>query len=156
MNIKKFFGFFILLWISLAFAKVWLLNGEIFTNATLQHFVFYAIVCLITVALFRRFGIITYIETILALIFYILGGIFLDLIVTSNYTTLSLFKNEVYWIGYVVMILAAMVFHKKRHIYLRKELHAQHHAHAHTPEHKAHGDHHQQPHGQHSPGKQHH
>jgi hypothetical protein len=158
MNVKKFFGFFFLQWLIFAFVKVWLLNGQIFSSTNIQNWVYYFIIAVVTVALFRRFGIITYIEAGFALVFYTFGTLFLDLVITSNYTSLSLFKSVTYWIGYVVMILAAMIFHKKRHVYLRRELHAQHHDHHAAQEHqdhKSHGDHHQQNHGQHPPGKHH-
>jgi hypothetical protein len=156
MNIKKFFGFFFLQWLIFLFVKIWLFKGQIFSSLTIQHLVYYLIIAVVIVALFRRFGIITYIETLFALFFYIIASLFLDLVITTNYTGLNLFKDYSYWIGYVVLFLAAMFFHKKRHIYLRKELHSHGHGHgADHSGHKSHGDHHQSPHGQHGPGKAH-
>jgi len=157
MNVTKFFGFFILQCVAFLFLKVWLLNGEVFGSAALQAGVYYFIIAVVTIALFRRFGIITYIESVFALIFYTLGTLFFDLVITTNYTGMSLFSNLTYWWGFLAMILAAMFFHKKRHVYLRKELHAHHHGHGHdaAAAHKSHGDHHQPPHGQHGPGKTH-
>jgi hypothetical protein len=129
MTIFKFFGFFFLQWIIFSFAKIWLINTEVFANPTFQNIVYYFIIFLITTALFRRFGVITYIETVFALVFWVFVGLFFDLIITSNYTGLSLFKSSTYWIGLAVLIISALLFHKKRHIQIRKELHAHHHGH---------------------------
>ena len=129
MTAKKFLLFLILQWVIFTFVKVWLFNTQVFASATLQNWFFWAIIAFVSVIFVRRFGIISYFECIFLLIMWVVVDLFLDLLITSSYTGLGIFKVSEYWFGYLAMILAVMIFHKKRHIAVRKELHAKHHGH---------------------------
>lgn len=52
--------------------------------------------------------------------------LFLDSVLGGRFSTANLsFQNQT-WAGYGVMMLTVILFHKKRHIQIRKELHAKH------------------------------
>ena len=155
MTWKKFFFFFLIQWLVFAFTKVWLLTGEVFSNGLAQGFLFLGILFFFSIALCRRFGVISFAEAFFVFIFWSVGAVFLDLIFTSNYTGLAIFKNTAYWTGYGAIGLGVMFFHKMRHLHVRHQMHAAKHAHGHGADHKSHGDHHQQQHGQQQPGKHH-
>jgi hypothetical protein len=129
MTPKKFIIFFVLQLVLFIFIKVWLFNNLILENPFSQNLFFWALVCFVTTALIRRFGVITYFEAFTIITVWVLVDAFFDLIITSSFTGLGLFAQWSYWVGYLVMLISIVFFHKKRHIHLRKELHAKHHAH---------------------------
>ncbi len=129
MNLKTLSLYSFLQWIILAFVKVWFFNSQIFSGPLLQSWVFWVITALVGAAVIRRFGVINYLEVFFILFAWVLGGAFLDLLITGNFTGLSIFTKPEYWISYIFLILSALIFHKKRHIQIRKELQAKHHAH---------------------------
>ena len=129
MTPKKFLLFLLIQWVVFTFIKLWLLNGLVFSSQTFQNWFFYALVAVFFVALVRRFGVISYFEVFFALGVWIVVDLLLDLIITSNFTGLALFKSTVFWYGYLDLFLATVIFHKKRHVYLRKELRAKHSGH---------------------------
>lgn len=116
-------------WLLWAAVKVWLFGYPVFANFGTQQVFFWVLTVIITVAFVRRFGPITLFESAIVMFFWTLAGLFLDLILTSKFTGLGIFSTQAFWDSYGVMIAAVFVFHKKRHIHVRKRLHAaKHHA----------------------------
>ena len=109
-------------------------------------------VFVIAMACARRLGVINFLEAMLATIIWVIGLLVGDFLFTQMVLGKEIFQHVVLWAGYVVAAVAIFLFHKKRHIQIRREL-AAHHAHSHEVHHKSHGDHHQQPHGHQEPGK---
>lgn len=126
MTPKKFFLLFFAQWLILALLKAWFFNSQIFANPGFQQTVYWILTAVITAALVRRFGHISFLEAFIVAVVWTLGNLLLDLILLSPYTGLSIFSAAEYWWGFLIMAAAIMVFHKKRHIQIRREMHAKH------------------------------
>ncbi|MDR3643190.1 MAG: hypothetical protein P4L74_06220 [Candidatus Doudnabacteria bacterium] len=124
MNRKNFLLFFLLEWLLTAALKIWLFNYQVFANLGSQQILFWIITVVITAAIVRRFGYISLFEMAVVAIFWTVAGMFLDLILTSKFTGLGMFRSQAYWDSFGIMIAALFLFHKKRHILARHKLHA--------------------------------
>jgi len=129
MTGKKFLLILVLQWVIFTLVKIWLFETSVFSSSIFQDWFYWAIVAVVSIALIRRFGIISFFEAIFALFIWIIADLFLDLVITVNFTGIGIYKSSEYWFGYLVMIVGVMVFHKMRHVAIRKELHAKHHGH---------------------------
>lgn len=123
MTFKSFFIAAFVQWLLMAFLKVWFFNHQIFSDPGVQEVAFWLISAVIYAAIVRRMGIMNFFEAIFIAIAWVLGNLLLDLMLVSAYTGLQIFHSHQYWGGYVVMAAAIMLFHKKRHIQVRHELH---------------------------------
>ena len=121
---KNFFALFFLQWLILALVKIWFFNHVIFANPGTQEIFFWIVTALVAIVFTLRLGIINFLEAFFAIFVWVVGGLFLDLIITSKFTGLAIFSKVSYWIGYIVVGVAVLLFHKKRHIAVRHELHA--------------------------------
>lgn len=115
----------------LALVKLWFFNNQIFANPGIQQIIFWILTCVIIAAIVRRFGLISFLEAFFLIIVWTLGNLLLDLLLVSNYTGLSIFHTQGYWVSFLVMDASIFILHKKRHIHIRKELRAQAHGHSH-------------------------
>ena len=97
--------------------------------------VFWMATIVITAALIRRVGVMNFMEAFFIMVVWTVGDAFSDLLITSLITGLEIFSNSNYWIGLAIMDVIIFLVHKKRHVYVRHELHAKAHGH---------GDHHGQ------------
>lgn len=128
-----FSKFFLILFLQ---AAVFIIIRLFFFNVTgfenwLYGFLYYALVFILSLAFARRLGVINYLEAIFVCIFWFFTNLFSDLLFTSNFLGTSMFTQRQLWLGYLAMLLAVFFFHKKRHVQIRKELHAKHHSHGH-------------------------
>jgi hypothetical protein len=126
MTPKKFLVIFILQALFFALLKGYFFQHQIFDNPGLQQVVFWAVIIIITAALARRFGPITFLEAFILVVVWTLGDLLLDLIIVTPFTGLSIFSASQYWFGFLVMDAALMVLHKMRHIHMRHQMHAKH------------------------------
>lgn len=124
MVAKNFFLHTVLLLIILTVIKIWFFHYEIFSNSGIQQIVFWLLCAAVAASFVRRFGLISYFEAIFIIIVWTLGGLLLDLLVTGIFTGLSIFSKTEYWAAFALMACVIFVFHKKRHIHIRHELHA--------------------------------
>ena len=131
MTGKKLALYTLLQFVILALLKIWFFNSIIFANSGIQQIAFYIIMAVVGAALVRRFGVINFFESFFIIFIWVLGDALLDLIITSHFTGLSLFSGQEYWAGAVFFGLSIFLFHKKRHLQVRHELHAKAHAAAH-------------------------
>ena len=123
MTPKKFLLIFFLQWLFLAVLKSLFFKYQIFANAGVQQTVFWAATIIITAALVRRFGPITFLEAFIVATAWTLGDLLLDLILVSAYAGLAIFFTSQYWAGLLLMIVTIMVGHKMRHIHIRHQAH---------------------------------
>ena len=126
MTPKKFLLIFFLQWLFLALLKGLIFKYQIFANAGLQQLAFWAATIIITAALARRFGPISFLEAFIVVIAWTLGDLLLDLILLSPYAGLSIFSGMEYWSGLFIMIASIMVCHKKHHIHIRRQMQGHH------------------------------
>jgi hypothetical protein len=125
MTFWKFILLSFLQWAILAGLKAWYFEQTILSGTT-GYLVYFVLTGAVVAAIIRRFGVINYLESILLLGLWVLGNIFLDLFITVNLAGLDLVGNWQYWVGTVVAGLSVFLFHKKRHIQIRKEQHHHH------------------------------
>lgn len=137
MTIRSFFFITLLQWIFFTILKVYFLKYSLFGNVGLQILVFWGLVMVLSAAMVRRLGIINFFESVFIILVWVVGGMLVDLIVTSVYTTTQIFRNFPLWTAYGLEAFAIFAFHKKRHIIIRHEQHAHHAGHGH-----GHGKHH--------------
>ncbi len=128
MTFGRFFGLGFVLAILLAALKIFyiqIFNAD--TQAVQYGFWFFTII--ITIACVRRMGVINFLESFLLCGFWFIMTIFFDFLITSQIVGFNMFSRLDIWVGYAIMTLSIFLFHKKRHIQIRKE-------------HAAHGGHH--------------
>lgn len=119
MNTERFAIFSFLAVVLTTLVKLIFITNLNIDNVILVY-VMWLLVALISIACARRLGIISYLEAIFVLGVWLLFELFLDLLLIS-----SLAGNEVYhhlylWISYLVMMVVVFLFHKKRHVEVRK------------------------------------
>ena len=131
MSLKKFLFFLFLQLAAVTGLKIWFFASEIFANPGLQEIIFWLLMAVASVAIVRRLGVINYLEAIFTAVVWTLAGLFVDLIITTNYTGLTIFLSVKYWIGFGVMAVGMFMFHKKRHVHIRHELRAKEHGQKH-------------------------
>ena len=135
MSFKNLAVYSVISWIILIPLKIWIFNNEIFANAGFEQLFFWAIICLVSISLVRRIGVINFFESFFVIFIWFVGGLFFDLVITSRFTGNSIFSKSEYWYGFLMLGLSVFLFHKKRHIHVRHELHAKAHAAAHPHDH---------------------
>lgn len=126
MTISKFFAIFGLQLVLLMAVKIFFYSTLNF-NDTFWQVAFLLITVVLATALIRRLGVISFLEAIFTLVFWFLFDLLMDLLVTSQIVDAPIFKTGSLWMGYLAMMLAVFLLHKKRHIHIRKELAAHHH-----------------------------
>lgn len=83
---------------------------------------FYALIAAGSIGVIRRFGDINYFESFLILIIWIVVGLLVDWVITSNIVDSAFFSNPHLWFSYLTMILAVLIFDRKEHVALRKAM----------------------------------
>jgi hypothetical protein len=78
----------------------------------------------VTTAAVRRIGVITYFECFLLMFIWLMFGFLIDVVVTANLVTDSIYTNINWYGSHVVILLSIFLFHKKLHIETRKTMKA--------------------------------
>ncbi len=116
MTFKKLFGYGILLAIVIVVIEfifgrflnidsIWLQVSE------------WLLIAAFSIALSRRLGTINYLEAILVIGTWLIISLLFSYILLGTIT----FQHGYVWIGYLVMAVAIFIFHKKRHVEIRKQ-----------------------------------
>jgi len=126
MTPKKFLLLLFAQWIILALLKAWFFNSQIFGNPGFQQIVYWLLTAAIVAALIRRFSHISFLEAFFVVFAWTLFDLLLDLLLLTPFTGLSIFSGAEYWWGIVIMAASILLFHKKRHLKIRHDLHAHH------------------------------
>jgi hypothetical protein len=135
MNLKNVALASLLQWLILALLKAWFFNSQIFESAGLQQIVYWLLVIAVMAAIARRFGIINFLESFFLVFVWTLQNLLFDVLFLSPFTTMRIFYVPWYWWGYFAAIASILLFHKKRHIHVRHEMHAKNHPKVHHPPH---------------------
>lgn len=91
-----------------------------------QLYMEWFLIVLAAIATSRRLGVINLLEAVMASGIWLMMCIIFDFLITSQFLTLSMFRDTHIWLGYLIMALAIFIFHKKRHIHIRHQLHGHH------------------------------
>lgn len=122
MTIKKFIIFTILQWLLLAFLKVEFLENQLLANKGLQDVVYWLLTAVVVSALVRRLGVLNFLEAFFVAVVWSVLDLLSDLVVTSGFTGLEIFRQWQYWVGCGILALSVIFFHKKRHIKIREQM----------------------------------
>jgi len=128
MTAKKFFLFLILQLLLLLGIKLLFFKAFGITDVFMEY-AYWALIAVVVVAMARRLGVMNYLEAIFVAVTWFLANLFFDLIITGALLGYSMFTRWQLWVGYLIMMLSIFVFHKKRHVQIRKEQAAHHHGH---------------------------
>jgi hypothetical protein len=74
------------------------------------------------IALIRRFGPINYFEAFFVMFLWAVISLASDLIITSSIIGREVYSDWHFWLSYVVVLLAILIFHKKQHVEVRKAM----------------------------------
>ncbi len=128
MTFGKFFGLGFMLALVSAAAKVLFL--QIFNDESVAiMWGFWLFIIVATIACVRRLGIINYLESFLVAGMWFLFQLFFDFLITTQIVGLTFYTRYEIWVAYGLVVLSVVLFHKKRHIQIRRD-------------HAAHGGHH--------------
>ena len=125
MTFWRFIILSFLQWVLLVALKVWYFQNW-FLSGTYSDAAYFVLVAGVVAAVVRRFGVINYLESFLIIGLWVVGDIFLDLFVTVNLAGVNLVGSWQYWVGAILVGVSVFLFHKKRHIQVRKEQHHHH------------------------------
>ena len=129
MTLKCLFFYSFVQWLALLLLKIWFFNNAVLANPGWQSILLWLLAAVVSTAVVRRFGIINYLEAIFIIIAWVLGDLFLDLVVTTRYVGMEIFSRIDFWAIYFILALAVFLLHKKRHVQVRKLLQHSHHGH---------------------------
>jgi hypothetical protein len=127
MSIKNFFLITFWQWVAFTLLKVVFFKYEILSDPNWQKYLFWVLSAVVAAAMVRRLGVINYLEAFFLVLVWTLGNLFGDLLITAAFVGYGMLAHMEYWGGVIAMALAIVLFHKKRHIHVRHELHAKHH-----------------------------
>jgi hypothetical protein len=124
MTIKSFFIFSFLQWLLFLGLKVLFFNHVFFANANVQYLVFWLCAAVLSAAMVRRLGVLNFLEAFFIVLAWVLGDLFLDLLITSAVVGVYIFQKWQFWMAYLFYVIFILFAHKKRHILIRHELRA--------------------------------
>ncbi len=102
------------------FAKLFFIN-YLNIDSIVAQIGLWIVLMLIAIAVVRRMGVLNYLESILIVILWTVIGLFVDFVVTTAMTGRDVYKTWYFWISYILIIVAVMIFHKKVHVETRKQ-----------------------------------
>ena len=128
MSFSKFSGFGLLLalitgGLTVVFSKYIVLAG-FGSNYTVWFLTFLA-----AVACIRRLAVLNFLESFLTAAVWLIFRMLFDVVITAPILGVGMYGKIQVWLSYLIIVLVIIVLHKKRHIAVRKEMHAKHHGH---------------------------
>lgn len=122
MTYAKLFGFGFILAAVLVILKTVFFGYFTWENTAGLHYVYWLVAALLTPALVRRLGVITILEAMVVAVLWLIMEILGDLIIAAPVAGWRVLVDPNFAIGYLIPPLAIFMFHKKRHIHVRKQL----------------------------------
>lgn len=120
MTFVRFLGFGVLSALILSVLKI-LFFGFLDPLNIVVQYLYWFLTFVVVVACSRRLGFINYLEAVVVLVIWLVIALFFDLLIASQFLGLVLFKNFYILFGYLIMALAIFMFHKKRHVQIRRQ-----------------------------------
>jgi hypothetical protein len=128
MTITRFLFITLLEWAAMLALKFFYFRDALGSEAV-GYYIYFLLAAFVTLVLVRRLGTISYLEAIFICALWLVLFVFLDLLITSAFLGTDIFKEWQLWVGYFAMLFVVFFMHKKRHIQVRKDIHARHHGH---------------------------
>ncbi len=119
MHPSKFFaltglGIFLITLIKLIFFQ------QLNIDSIYVVYIMWLAIAIVTIAFTRRFGVINYLEALVIIVTWVGASLFFDVIFLTPFTTFVIYYRWYFWVTYPVMALAVFLFHKKRHVEIRR------------------------------------
>lgn len=86
------------------------------------HYVYWGVAALVTPALVRRLGVITILEAIVVAVLWFIMQLIGDLIIAAPIAGWRVLLDVDFAMGYLIPPIVIFLFHKKRHVHVRKQL----------------------------------
>lgn len=120
MNFSKFFGLgFVVTLITLF---ITLLVRFLNISDGVANYIVWCGVLITVVIGVRHLGSITFLEAFLTAGIWLMFRALLDLFITAQFLGLSMYSGSQVWFSYLTLVVGVVVFHKKRHVQIRKEI----------------------------------
>ncbi len=119
MNSGKLVGYGVALSLILTTVKL-LFYRFLNTESLIILLVVYLFLIVLTIASVRRVGIINYLESIVVIIFWLGFSLIFDLFAIGMGFGLEPYTHITFWIMYPLLLLTIFLFHKKRHVDIRR------------------------------------
>ncbi len=74
------------------------------------------------IAIVRRMGVLNYFEDFFTVILWTLTSLVVDLVITTTIVGRDVYSTGYFWLSYLIVILAVIIFHKKTHVEIRKRI----------------------------------
>lgn len=82
--------------------------------------VFFVALAAEAIAISRRMGTLNYLEAFFLTAVWLILSLLVDLVITTNFTGRDVYTTLYFWMTYLVIALAVIIFHKKIHVEVRK------------------------------------
>ena len=130
MTFSKFIGLGVVLWLLLSVLKAIFLRVFSLDTAVMQV-LYCLLVLVIAIACVRRVGVINYLEAMMIAAVWTIFLLLADFIVLQLVLGSEIFRHGILWLGYFIAAMGIFLFHKKRHVHIRRQQAAHHHGHKH-------------------------
>ena len=98
-----------------------LLDKYISLAPSINNYVLWVLIIVITTAFVRRLGVINFLEGILVACVWLFIRAIFDLLVTAPILGIGIYGKVQLWISYALIVAVVFFLHKKRHVHIRKE-----------------------------------
>lgn len=94
--------------------------GILDSSNTLLLAIYYLVAAIIAMAVVRRLGVLNYLEAFMIAFIWLVITMGIDFLLVGRVLDESLWRNWHFWLSYLVLIVATIALHKKRHVEIRK------------------------------------
>lgn len=122
MTATKLLWYGILLAVGMAPVKIFFYRNLDWESSGAVHYIYWLFIAFFSVALVRRLGHISFLESFIVIGLWTFFMLLLDLMFTAQVLDYRIFINIPFVLGYFIMIVACFMFHKKRHVKIRHEM----------------------------------
>lgn len=122
MTYAKLLGFGFILAAVLVVLKTVFFGYFTWEDTAALHYVYWGVAALLTPALVRRLGVITILEAMVVAVLWLVMEIIGDLIIAAPIAGWRVLVDSNFAIGYLIPPVIIFMFHKKRHVHVRKQL----------------------------------
>lgn len=122
MTYTKLFGFGLILTVVLVIVKTILFGWFAWADSLMLHLFYWILVDVLSVALVRRLGVITLLESLIVVVLWLFLELMGDILVSGPVAGFAVLVDANFAVGYVVLVAGMLLFHKKRHVQRRRDL----------------------------------
>lgn len=122
MTYTKLFGFGLILMSVLVLVKTIFFGWFAWSDSLGLHLFYWVLVGVLSVALVRRLGVITLLESLIVVVLWLFFELLGDILVAGPVAGFGVLVDANFAVGYVVLVASMLLFHKKRHVHRRREL----------------------------------